>query len=44
MMSANKVSVIIKNINLHVVDLKETYLTGNVSNQTFVGNVSPAGY
>jgi hypothetical protein len=43
-MSVNKASVTVKNMELDVVYIKEYYLTGNVSNQTFVGNVSPAGY
>jgi len=43
-MSVNKASVTVKNMELDVVYIKEYYLAGNVSNQTFVGNVSPAGY
>jgi len=43
-MSVNKVYVAVKSIDLDGFEIKETYLNGNVSNQTLVGNVSLAAY
>ena len=43
-MTSDKIFYVVKDMDLDAIVITQTWLTGNVSDQTFVGDLTSAGY